>query len=363
MDNLIKNPLGEKIPGFMLANKNHTTKGAWRSNHHPAPLGSTTGNTTATGRATTDDIASGWAGHRTEREQKEMFFGLENLEPAIRVEINRDQLFNLRWSRCWRLRALKGWTPLAALDLKMDEHQYHFEDVHQFGAPHWWTLSQLVKEKNGQGENIMSLGERLKHARRLVGIGQEELAQCAKISQSAVSAIERRNPESSQFTHVLAKCLGVSATWLATGEGKPNAQADDRHYLIDVPIISWVQAGDWSQVEDPHLPGVADEWIPFATTRKSENKNMYALRVQGVSMQPAFNEGDIVIVDPDRDAKHGDYVVVRLDDDDAATFKQLIIEGGRKFLKAANPVWTPQLQSINGNATLCGVVVSRQTNF
>ena len=145
MDNLIKNPLDEWIPTFMVANKNHTAKGAWQSNHRPAPLGRNTANTTAIGRATDVDIASGWAGHRTEREQKEMFFGLENSEPALRVETNRKRLFNLQWSRCWQLRALKGWTPLAALDLAMHEHEYHFNDVDNFGAPRWWTLSELVK--------------------------------------------------------------------------------------------------------------------------------------------------------------------------------------------------------------------------
>jgi hypothetical protein len=144
MIKLIRNPLGEEIPLFMLANNNHTDKGAWHSNHCPAPLGCAKGNTTAVGRATTEDIRSGWAGHKTEREQKEMFFGLENSTPALRVETNREQLFNLQWSRTWQLRALKGWTPLAAIDLKINEHEYHFEDVDQFGAPHWWTLSQLV---------------------------------------------------------------------------------------------------------------------------------------------------------------------------------------------------------------------------
>ena len=209
----------------------------------------------------------------------------------------------------------------------------------------------------------MSLGERLKQARKMVGMGQVELAECAGVSQSAVSAIERRNAEASQFTMSLAKCLGVSPVWLATGEGEANATEDNRYRLINIPVISWVQAGTWTEVEDPYQIGDADRWIPYATTKQKDSPRMYALTVQGVSMEPIFNEGDTIIVDPDRDANNGDYVVVRLDDDDAATFKQLVIEGGRRFLKAVNPIWTPQLQPINGNATLCGVVVSRQTKF
>jgi hypothetical protein len=144
MIKLTKNPLGEEIPEFMLANSNHTAKGAWAKNHELAPLGCFKGNTTAVGRATVEDIRTGWAGHKTEREQKDLFFGLENSAPALRVETNREQLYNLQWSRCWQLRALKGWTPLAAIDLDLHEkHEYHFDDVDNFGAPHWWTLSQL----------------------------------------------------------------------------------------------------------------------------------------------------------------------------------------------------------------------------
>ena len=146
MSSLIKNPLGEEIPEFMTANHNHTSKGAWQSNHQLAPLGCSKGNTTAVGRATTEDIATGWAGHLTTRQQKELFFGVKNSAPELRVETNREQLFNLQWSRTWQLRSLKGWTPLAALDLPFLSKipPYHFQDVPIFGAPQVY-LSKLFR--------------------------------------------------------------------------------------------------------------------------------------------------------------------------------------------------------------------------
>jgi len=156
MNKLTKKPLKNiylTISGLSISKKNwHVKKRGvfppefWHHIHCPpsAPLGCSKGNTTAVGRATTEDIESGWAGHRTEREQKEIFFGLEKSQPALQVETNRAQLFNLQWSRCWQLRALKGWTPLAALELKMlvQQHEYSDETFDRFGAPHWWTLSQ-----------------------------------------------------------------------------------------------------------------------------------------------------------------------------------------------------------------------------
>lgn len=118
-----------------------------------------------------------------------------------------------------------------------------------------------------------------------------------------------------------------------------------------VPLISWVQAGDWSEIVDNFEPGQADEWIdaPFHT-----NANTYALRIRGDSMEPEFVHDDIIIVDPHKRAENGSYIVARLEDETESTFKQLQIDGSRQYLKPLNPRY-PVLQ-VNGNMTICGVV-------
>jgi SOS-response transcriptional repressor LexA len=73
----------------------------------------------------------------------------------------------------------------------------------------------------------------------------------------------------------------------------------------------------------------------------------------------SFREGDLLFVDPDRLAEHRSLVIVRMEDAKEATFKQLIIEGERKFLKALNPGWPDPLIEINGEATIVGVVIFR----
>ena len=50
---------------------------------------------------------------------------------------------------------------------------------------------------------------------------------------------------------------------------------------------------------------------------------------------------------------------MRLDDQAQATFKQYLEEDGRKFLRALNPDWKPRLTPINGEATICGVVIGK----
>ena len=152
MDNLIKNPLNEWIPSFMLANNNHTAKGAWKSNHRLAPLGCSKGNTTAVGRATTEDIRTGWAGHLTPREIQDRWSRHGSVIPANHMDNHSNgtscaPFEAVRWGAKWISRYKKGWTPVAFLgnEWTTEEHEYHFDDVDNFGAPHWWTLSQLVK--------------------------------------------------------------------------------------------------------------------------------------------------------------------------------------------------------------------------
>jgi SOS-response transcriptional repressor LexA len=152
---------------------------------------------------------------------------------------------------------------------------------------------------------------------------------------------------------------GESAWGTPKGDHPNTAPGPDiRGY---VPLISWVQAGAWSAIIDNLAPGDAEEWLPCPV---SHGPRTYVLRVRGESMhnphgRPSFAEGDLIFIDPDKDALHGSLVVVRLDDDREATFKRLVVEGDRRYLRALNPSWPEPMIQVNGNATFCGVVIGK----
>jgi SOS-response transcriptional repressor LexA len=233
-----------------------------------------------------------------------------------------------------------------------------------------------------------TFGVRLKQARKEAGMTQVQLGSKAGIEQATISELENDRYASSSYTAQLAAALGVSALWLAAEKGPKHITSEsdasisahergkigkstlksDARLLANTepgpettgkyPLISWVQAGAWETIVDNFAPGDAEEWLD-APVRVS--KSSYYLRVRGESMyDPAdhrsFHEGEKVLIDPNADAQHGSFVVVRLDDESEATFKQLIIEGGRKYLKALNPNWPNRIFEVNGNATICGVV-------
>ena len=119
------------------------------------------------------------------------------------------------------------------------------------------------------------------------------------------------------------------------------------------PVISWVQAGMWTEARE--LPATAQRLhCPLPC-----GPDTFVLKVAGESMAPTFPDGEYIFVDPDVPAGNGSFVVVRRPNDGAATFKQLVVEDGRRYLKAANPNWPEPIVEAKADAAVCGVVVFR----
>lgn len=204
-----------------------------------------------------------------------------------------------------------------------------------------------------------AFGRRLTESREAAGYKQDEAAKLVGMSQGTLGELESQGKRSG-YTPQLAALYGVNPVWLANGKGekKANTSASGKTYSA-VPHISWVQAGEWSEIIDNFMPGDAEEWLPCPV---SHGPRTFVLTVRGESMnnphgQPSFNDGDLIFVDPDRQWENGSLIVVRLDDEKEATFKKLVIEGNRKFLRPLNPAWPDQVIEINGNATICGVAI------
>ena len=121
-----------------------------------------------------------------------------------------------------------------------------------------------------------------------------------------------------------------------------------------VPVISWVQAGAWTEV--CNVDFLSEDLVPRPPAC---SESTFALRVKGQSMAPRYEPGLIIYVDPEVVPFDGDDVVAMLTDDNEATFKQYVEEpGGKKMLKARNPGWPEPWVAINGNCQIIGVVIA-----
>ncbi|MFO7278259.1 MAG: XRE family transcriptional regulator [Pseudomonadota bacterium] len=154
----------------------------------------------------------------------------------------------------------------------------------------------------------------------------------------------------------LAALLDVEP-WELLGSSTPVEDAGGNRFsavapggIRRVPRISWVSAGQFREIEVPYS-GQPEAWD---TPTEPLGPRAFSLRVEGDSMEPEFPAGCIIFVEPDTQAVNGDYVVVTVDDTNQATFKQLVIDGPRRYLKPLNPRYP--VIPIEREARICGVV-------
>lgn len=113
-----------------------------------------------------------------------------------------------------------------------------------------------------------------------------------------------------------------------------------------VPVINKVAAGYPIDFDDLDYPvGVADDYVRCPDLH---DPNAFAVRVVGDSMEPKFNEGDIVVFSPATEVHNGDDCFVRFAEPHETTFKRVFFEENNKLrLQPRNEKYSPTI--IDGN--------------
>lgn len=195
-------------------------------------------------------------------------------------------------------------------------------------------------------------------------VDEHGLAQVAKRVKRSATQLSDTLAGRKSFGEKVARAIerewdpSLSSGWLDISGQEIDANVEPGPEMRGlVPIISWVQAGQWCDSVDLFQPGDSDEWLACPA---KHGPHTFALRVRGVSMEPKYFDGAIIFVDPDRTADHLSNVVVRLDHDNEVTFKQLVIEDGVRFLRPLNPDWPgPKLIKVESDSVICGVVIGQ----
>lgn len=203
-----------------------------------------------------------------------------------------------------------------------------------------------------------TLAKRTRYARKRLGLTQGQVAELSGLKQPDISKIERGEIQRTTGLLGLARALKCNPHWLDTGDGEPSF--DEPHETSNVspgpdirgavPLLSSVQAGAFKEILDSDYSG--GDGVTMIPTTVPVNRYTFALRVQGDSMEPRFTEGMLLIVEPELDAQHGDYVIVK-NGSDETVFKQLVKDGADWFLKPLNPRYP--IKPL-GDDTIVGVV-------
>lgn len=158
-------------------------------------------------------------------------------------------------------------------------------------------------------------GQRLARLRKSATLTQQDVASAFELTVQAVSGWERG--ATLPGIHRLPQ---LAALYNQTLEGLIGFVSKGRAKRIGVPVVSYVQAGEWKPAKD----GIQFDAERFVSSDVPVSEFAFALEIEGKSMEKRFSEGDVIIVEPLRmlDPQIGDFVVAKENADHKATFKQ-----------------------------------------
>ncbi|NKN80873.1 helix-turn-helix domain-containing protein, partial [Weissella cibaria] len=125
--------------------------------------------------------------------------------------------------------------------------------------------------------------------RMALGLSQRAVAKALGVTPAALSQLENDVTASMQGPRLikLAKILECSQEWLLSG--KESASGGD--FVNRYPVITWARL---IEVVRQGGPVVSDQSLPCPVPC---SENTFALRVDGVSMEPVLSPGDYAYVD------------------------------------------------------------------
>ena len=120
---------------------------------------------------------------------------------------------------------------------------------------------------------------------------------------------------------------------LSRGLQLVNAHQPARSTLLDIPLFGSIPAGS---PDDREAEVIRYITVDPETVKTKLSPDAFALQVKGDSMvERHILDGDHVIIEPRREARHQDVVAALIDGQ--TTLKTLVIKGGKNYLKAENP--------------------------
>jgi phage repressor protein C with HTH and peptisase S24 domain len=142
------------------------------------------------------------------------------------------------------------------------------------------------------------------------GLSASGLAKRAGLDPTTFNKSKRITPQGRSrwpSTESIAKALAATGTPFdvfvglieQTGGVAPRA----------VPLIGFAQAGTGGYFDDGGFPA-GEGWDEFAFPALND-EHAYALEISGQSMEPAYRDGDVIVVSPSAPIRRGDRVVVR----------------------------------------------------
>jgi phage repressor protein C with HTH and peptisase S24 domain len=186
------------------------------------------------------------------------------------------------------------------------------------------------------------------------GLSASGLARRAGLDPTTFNKSKRITPQGRArwpSTESIAKALAATGTPFDSFVTliEPNTAAAARA----VPLLGFAEAGAGGYFDDGGFPA-GSGWDEIAFPAVSD-EHAYALEVSGQSMEPAYRDGDVIVVSPAAPIRRGDRVVVRTRDGEVMAkelkrrtaksieLKSLNVQHADRTLATADVLWIARI--------------------
>ncbi|ESK41235.1 hypothetical protein P256_00224 [Acinetobacter nectaris CIP 110549] len=225
----------------------------------------------------------------------------------------------------------------------------------------------------------MLLHERIQQKLNERNLKQADISRATGKSSVAVTKWMRgENIPKTESLKAIASLLDVSEEWLLTGkEGSStkNIEAQEswanvrptENKLRVIPLLDFVQAGAFHET---CYDGFNPRGESHTSYQGGDEKSVFSLKINGESMAPEFNPGDVVVVDASLSPRPGALVIAQEIRDGVAstTFKKYRLRGVNEYgfdiieLVPLNPDY-PTYNSNQIDISIIGVIVEHHRNI
>lgn len=208
-------------------------------------------------------------------------------------------------------------------------------------------------------KTLITFSERLQYRMQQLkkskpDIYQHPLAGTANISKQNVQQWLDGSGISSKKLSVLAKILNTTESWLIDGDGDCESQKGntfkpliEKYAINQYPVLQWEQADSWRST--------AMENSNYISTPIKGSKDSFVIEVKGISMLPKFEEGSLVVVDPNVKPNSLEYGLYA--NNSSIMIRQFISENNESLLKAINPDWPSKIEVMSAETRLIGAIL------
>lgn len=172
------------------------------------------------------------------------------------------------------------------------------------------------------------------------------LAEQIGVSKQALNYILMHSSKKKCINEIAA-ALDVNPEWLKTGKGPIVISLHAREDIKFIPVLSMENL----------MVSHTTNTLAVSASYASE---CFAVILNNHSMEPLFTEGSLLICDPTKKAKNGDFILFSLAQDKTIYFRQFFKEGQDYYFKAV----TAMYETIkHHDITLYGVLVESRHHF